>query len=315
MGQILQKKAKEVYGDKYDYSKVEYVNNKTKIIITCPIHGDFEQIPSRHLLGKGCPQCYYTTRRFTNNEFIQKTKEVHGDKYDYSKVHYKSSKEKVVITCPIHGDFKQSPNDHLTGRGCLKCGAYTRNNKNKSNKEEFIEKSNGVHNDWYNYSKVKYKHSKEKVTITCPVHGDFEQKPIYHLSGRGCPECAKENSGFWNPEYIRKYHQDKLNNPCTLYVLECYSDNESFIKIGITTKTIAERYHHESLLNGYQYNTLFEHHSTLICCSEMEQEVLQSFKGCQHTPLYKFEGSTECLEYEVLDDILSIIKQKESNAL
>lgn len=114
-------KAKEIHGDKYDYSKVEYVNMQTEICIICPQHGEFLQVPRNHLNIHGCPKCCKTGIKLSKEEFIQKAKEIHGDKYDYSKVEYINAKTKVCIICPIHGEFWQIPNSHLNGNACNKC--------------------------------------------------------------------------------------------------------------------------------------------------------------------------------------------------
>ena len=116
--------AKKVHGDKYDYSKVEYINVHTKVCIICAEHGEFWQTPASHLMGRNCPKCSFEKhphRKITNNEFIQKAKKVHGDKYDYSKVDYKDIKTKVCIICPIHGEYWQIPQYHLRGNGCKYC--------------------------------------------------------------------------------------------------------------------------------------------------------------------------------------------------
>ena len=107
-------KAKAVHGDKYDYSKVNYVNSFTKVTIICPKHGEFEQTPNLHLKSQGCPNCY-GNKKMTIEEFIKRAKEVHGDKYDYSKVKYVNALTKVTIICPIHGEFEQTPAKHLLG--------------------------------------------------------------------------------------------------------------------------------------------------------------------------------------------------------
>jgi hypothetical protein len=115
-------KAKKIHSDKYDYSQVEYVDNKQKIKIKCNTHGIFEQIPNTHLLGGGCKMCANEGNRLTNEEFIQKSKEIHGDKYEYNKTNYTLSKNKVIITCKEHGDFEISANTHLSATGgCSKC--------------------------------------------------------------------------------------------------------------------------------------------------------------------------------------------------
>ena len=119
-------KAKKIHGDKYDYSKIEYVNAKHKIKIVCPIHGEFEQIPNTHLKGSGCKKCYFEkqskAQRLTTDEFIEKANMVHKNKYNYDNVFYSKNNVKVKIVCPIHGEFEQTPQHHLKGSGCKKCG-------------------------------------------------------------------------------------------------------------------------------------------------------------------------------------------------
>ena len=183
------KKAKGIHEDKYDYSKVKYKNTETKVTIVCPMHGEFEQLPSNHLRGKGCPKCSNNIKS-TTEKFVRKAKEIHGDKYDYSKVKYKNTETKVTIICPVHGEFEQRPGMHLRGNGCIKCAVYFRSNNKKLTTEDFIKKAKEVHGDKYNYSKVDYKKTNTKVTIICPFHGEFEQTPNIHTQGSGCPMCG-----------------------------------------------------------------------------------------------------------------------------
>jgi hypothetical protein len=185
------KKAKEIHGDKYDYSKVEYVNNKTNVCIICPKHGEFWQIPHKHLLGHKCHKCCKTGIKSNKTEFIEKAKKVHGDKYDYSKVEYVNNSTKVCIICPKHGEFWQTPASHLNGNGCFKCSYIYRGEKKKLTTEEFIEKAKKVHGNKYDYSKVDYVNSHAKICIICPKHGEFWQTPNQHLNGYGCTKCKQ----------------------------------------------------------------------------------------------------------------------------
>lgn len=117
--------SRRMHGGKYDYSNVEYKNNKTPVCIVCPIHGEFWQEPYHHLIGCGCQKCYDERRgntiRKTQEQFLTESRKVHGWKYDYSKVNYKSNKTKIEIICPEHGSFFQSPDCHLRGDGCPLC--------------------------------------------------------------------------------------------------------------------------------------------------------------------------------------------------
>lgn len=227
--------ATEIHNKKYDYSKVNYVNSKTKVIITCSIHGDFEQTPSHHLHRKqGCSKCgklsMSSLQSSNTTNFIRSAKSVHGDTYDYSNTVYSTSKQKVIITCSVHGPFKQMPNTHLNGKGCNKCGEARAANLRKSNTQKFIEKSNIVHFDKnYSYNKVEYNTATTKVTITCPHHGDFLQMPMTHLRGGGCPDCA--TSGF------------QPSKPAYLYYLKVTTnEGRELYKIGITNRTVNERF-------------------------------------------------------------------------
>ena len=186
-------KAKKVHDDKYDYSLVDYKSaiEKVKIICPKPGHGTFEQSPNKHLGGRGCPICGVSRESNTTEDFIKKAKKVHGNKYDYSLVNYDKAIKKVKIICHSHGIFEQSPNQHLSGRGCPICAGNL-----KSNTEDFIKKAKKVHDDKYDYSLVDYKGAVEKVKIICPKsgHGIFEQEPSNHLDGQGCPICGSERS-------------------------------------------------------------------------------------------------------------------------
>ena len=181
------KTVSELHNGKYDYSKVEYKNNTTKVCIICPEHGEFYQTPAVHLKGCGCTKCAGNIK-LTSDDFIYKATKIHGDKYDYSKVVYKNSTAKVCIVCPEHGEFYQIANSHLQGSGCSKCIKNI-----KLTTESFIKRSIEVQGDKYDYSKVDYKNYTTPVEIFCKVHGYFSQKPINHLQGCGCPKC---NYGF-----------------------------------------------------------------------------------------------------------------------
>ena len=211
------RKAKEVHGDKYDYSKVEYKNNSTKICIICPEHGEFWQAPYCHLKGQGCPKCgvksmWNKRGRIKTKEFIEKSKAVHGDKYDYSKVDYVDAKTKVCIICPEHGEFWQTPNTHLRGSGCPKCGQEKTTVKQRLTTEEFVRRAKEVHGNKYDYSKVDYVDAKTKVCIICPEHGEFWQTPGNHLYGQTCPKClGKYKTTEEFIEESRKVHDNKYD--------------------------------------------------------------------------------------------------------
>jgi len=212
------RKANEKHNFKYDYSKVEYINNNTKVYIICPIHGEFLQTPSGHLTTNGCAKCYYDIigNRFKSNteKFIEKAKKIHGDRYDYSLVQYTGKENKVCIICLIHGEFYQTPHNHLLNHGCSKCSG----NFNYTT-QDFIIKANGKHNNKYDYSKVEYIDAKTPVCIICSEHGEFYQSPDVHLRPNGCPTCAGKNKTTQSLicEFI-KIHGDKYDYSKVEYV-------------------------------------------------------------------------------------------------
>lgn len=205
------KKAKCVHGDKYDYSITEYKSYHSKVLILCPVHGVFTQKPSHHLDGSGCPLCSHRSVKYTTEEYIEKAKKVHGDRYDYSKVSYVNNKEKICIICRKHGEFNQSPLMHLRGNGCPICGREKLHHIFAFTKEEFISRAKTVHGDKYDYTHVNYVNGRTNVDIMCPIHGIFSQNPTSHLNGSGCPICANESrkakNGFTTKSFILKAKQ------------------------------------------------------------------------------------------------------------
>ena len=191
-------KAKKIHGNKYDYSKTEYVGAHTKVCIICPEHGEFYQEPAAHLSGQGCPVCgrMSTTKSLTKSEerFIEEARKIHGDKYDYSKVKYVNTDTNVCIICPEHGEFFMQPKHHLEGCGCQKCSWEKNGDKRKSTTEDFVEKAKKIHGNRYGYSKVEYIDAHTKVCIICPKHGEFWQTPNDHLRGNGCRYCVNIQS-------------------------------------------------------------------------------------------------------------------------
>lgn len=139
----------------------------------------------------------------TQEEFINKAIKKHGNRYDYSKVAYTNCKNKVCIICSEHGEFWQTPDNHLRKNGCPKCGYKITSQKLSCKKEEFICKSKEIHGDKYDYSKVEYINNRTKVCIICPKHGEFWQTPETHLRGCGCPYCSK-NHKYSTEEFIAK---------------------------------------------------------------------------------------------------------------
>lgn len=199
-------KSKEIHGDKYNYSKVNYKSGKDNVVIICLKHGEFTQRASSHLEGRGCNICVIENRRNKLDEFIIKAKEVHKDKYDYSLVtEYKSARDYVSVICKRHGIFTITPYHHTNrAQGCNKCKSLSL--------DDFIELANKVHNDKYDYSKSIYVNNKGLINIICPLHGVFTQRVSDHIyKGSGCPKCSWGELSMSTNEFIIKANK-KHNN-------------------------------------------------------------------------------------------------------
>lgn len=167
--------------------------------------------------------------KLTTDEFVEKAVSVHGKEYIYSKTKYERSNQKVIITCRKHGDFKKTPNAHLNGQGCQKCG-NSRSGEWRAIEAQrsFREKAERLHRGKYDYSLVDYASAKKAVTIICPVHGEFYQKPANHLAGNGCKACGVEVRGLKSRrpvdlfiEESRRSHGEKYEYDESSYY--CYS--------------------------------------------------------------------------------------------
>ncbi len=161
--------------------------------------------------------------------FIDRATTIHGTTYDYSEVVYINSSTKVPIKCHTHGTFLQSPDSHLAGRGCQLCGRERSRQAKFSDTATFITKAIEVHGDRYLYHNTNYVTAKEKLIITCPIHGDFEQLASGHLSGYGCSKCTNYGKGRVSP-----------TSACTLYYFKIVGTD--LHKLGITTREIHNRY-------------------------------------------------------------------------
>jgi len=222
-------RAKKIHGDRYDYSKVNYKDSKTGIIIICPDHGEFTQIPGNHLMGKKCSYC--SGKQTYPKDFFKKAAIIHNNKYDYTNSVYTGSSNNIEYICPIHGIIVQKAVNHIEGRGCNQCG----NDCRKLNNEMFIKRAKKIHGDRYDYSKVDYQDHKTDIIIICPDHGEFTQRPGNHISNSaGCPRCGEIKVGLqrrsntetfvktlknrfpeWNYDYTSVEYQTK-NIPVTI---------------------------------------------------------------------------------------------------
>ena len=192
-------------------------------------------------MGNGCGKC--TGKTSDKNYFLDRSNEIHNNKYDYSLVEYIGVKNKIKIICPIHGEFKQTPSSHTKGNGCPKCSkSYNYTNS------EYIEKVNKIHNNKYDYSLTNYINSITKIKIVCPIHGLFEIKPYTHMYGQGCKKCGILKRSLSQNEFIKRsiskhgniydYSKVKFKNTYTRVDIICtkhglFSQNPYHHMIGV----------------------------------------------------------------------------------
>lgn len=354
----FEKIGNEIHNGKYDYSKVNYVNNHTKVCIICPIHGEFWQAPSTHISQKcGCPKCAnkdktleevlnkckevhgdkydyslvtspilsikqkikcnrcgsifeidlnshihnkrgckYCSHRsysYTTEEYKQKARQAHGDKYDYSKVEYKNKNTEICIICPIHGEFWIKPDKHINAKhGCPKCA------KNyKMNTNSFKEKAIKIHGNDYDYSKVEYFGNEKKVCIICKEHGEFWQTPHGHLSGQGCPMCHEEKN--INEIKLFNFLKDNINEEIISQYKEDWLSGQT-LDIYIPSKKIGIEY------QGIQHFKPVKYFGGIKKYEYTQQKDKEKFEKCKANDVKLFYFSVEKeLPNEYLDTIYS----------
>ena len=225
-----------VHKNQYQYLST-YLADNIKINIQCLTHGTFQQIPYSHLRGAGCPQCGIVKRSkkrlISHDDFILKANIVHHDKYQYPES-YHGCFDKIIIICPIHGEFKQTPSVHLNCGGCPQCGSISGGKNNRVSDHEFIARSSIIHGDKYDYTKINLITLKSKVLIICKCcQLEFYQTPDNHLTGRGCPKCARDIKNKAKRKTIDQFIIDanKIHNYIYDYSDTNYLNNHTKINI------------------------------------------------------------------------------------
>lgn len=311
-------KAVQIFGDYYDYSLVEYLSTRKPVTIICPRHGEFRKLPCLHINREsGCFECHLERIRkpkekkvnyfdqFNTEYFIQKSREIHGNKYDYSKSEYVNNSTKVIITCKDHGDFEQKPNTHTNGSGCKDCRRIKLRKLYQKSKEEFEEESIIIHGNKYDYSNVVYVSNKHKVEIVCPDHGSFWQKPNNHLYAEyGCPTCAEKEANGWS-RCNGFYQSDK---PSNLYFIEMYSEEEHFLKIGLS-KDLERRHATITTESGYKIIPILSKEGVAKDLFEIEFSILNEKGFKKYRPLIMFGGISECFNINQKQPIINYIEE------
>jgi len=227
-------KSKEKFGEAYGYNEIKYVDSTTDISIKCNKHNIFfSQKPVEHLRGRaGCNLCSKNPKVDTEY-FINKSKEIHGERYNYSLSKYVDSNTKIKIMCKEHGVFEQLPNNHYK-QNCPSCSDNVKNGKKLLTNDIFISKSKLKHGEKYKYSLVNYINSQTKVKIICPEHGIFEQFPYSHIRGKGCNLCSIHDRTLNLTKDIKDFITDAKNQHGDKYDYSLVEYINSKTKIKIT---------------------------------------------------------------------------------
>ena len=211
-------------------------------------------------------------------------------RYSYNFDTIERATEKMDIYCSKHGIFKQAVRKHLMGQNCPKCSTEKTNNTNKKNTEQFIFEAKKEHMNLYSYRNTVYISSKDKVKITCELHGDFEQAPFKHLQGQGCKFCKQAYHDIkWFGNNIHKAYSRGI-----IYLIRIYNEAESFYKVGITATSIERRYSGSNMHNDYKIEIIDYIEGTRISSYVIEQNIHKNNKNIKYCPKNKFVGHTEC---------------------
>lgn len=219
-------------------------------------------------------------------QYVEKVSAVHKNFYGYAYTKYTRAHDTILVECPHHGVFEIRAYAHRNGQGCKKCHIQSRLQSKPKPLERFISQAHKQHLNFYSYDKVKYVNNLTKVIITCPLHGDFDQRPSQHLVGNGCPDCAN----------ARKQYSIL---PGLFYVLEMKKGKECFWKIGITKNTPKQRYQSKIKSGYYKWTEVIGRNMPLNEAFKIEQNIKQTLKDYRYRPKHKFAGHTECFSSKV----------------
>lgn len=300
-------KARAVHGDKYDYSKVDYIGRSIEVCITCPVHGDFWQKPCSHVSNKcGCQKCgeiAKSNKRKNNQEdIIKRFREVHGNIYDYSEVEYIDYHKNVKIRCLKHGVFEQTPNNHISQKqGCPECARIKRaQSKTLSHEEQvaLIAERNP-------YVDVLGTIVDDKTPVLCRCiicEHKWEPIPFNLKRGEGCPRCAKR--GF-------------LSHDCgKLYVMVDDLEAPTLMKIGVS---VQEGKRKDQILKSAQKAGVGIYDLHIARTWKGSTEDMLALEGALHQAFSsykvsfstKFDGCNEFFYYrpEVFEEVEKLLTQ------
>lgn len=295
--------AKAKYGDKYDYSLVEYINNKTPIKVICSKRGILEVIPNRFLSEDIYENQGRKKTKSTDKEmFLEEVYKIYGDKNDYTNTEVVNSTAKINVVCKEHGEFSVLMHNHFNGQGCPKCSAENYRKLRSLSAEEYYRRVNEKHDNKYTYTE-DYTTLNGVVTFFCEKHGKQRINAGSHLAGTGCKKCTPTPLKT-NKRTKEGYCKLADGRDTHLYLIECYNENERFYKIGKTFRKMKKRYIKSNM--PYDYKILHTYTSNAEDIWDLEEELHLKYVDFSYRPKLWFAGHSEC--YNLSLPIQEIIK-------
>lgn len=300
------KESSVIHGYFYNYSKVEYIKSDIHVIITCPIHGDFKQIPSSHKNGNGCPvcgreKCDKNRKVWNEGSFRDIVSKLHPTLL-FDKTIYINPKEKVLYDCPIHGEKSVYAYSLLKGSGCRNCSLQ----KPNITKEKWLDRFKDCNCENISYDNIpEFFYAEEHISFVCNIHGEFEQSPLNHLKSC-CPKCGfnrttdfhKKNPVGWGYTIWQEAgHRSKNFTSFKVYILRCWNEQEEFYKIGKTFTDIKERFRKSKkskMPYNYEVIKVIESETDGLFISKLEKELQKNNEHNKYLPKLFFEGMYEC---------------------
>lgn len=298
------KEACKIHNNFYDYSLLpDIFPKRDNLAILCPNHGEFTSSYDIHVTkGCGCRKCVAEKVHLWTGKslqyFIDKSNIKFDNKFTY--ISNDVNDKNITIICPIHGEFVANISRHLyTKTGCSLCAREVIRKSQAISYEDILSKFIAIHGNRYDYSLVEYKNRYDPIKIICSEHGIFETSAEVHLKGCNCPKCNV--TGWDRTSWVELCNKTEDSVPL-VYVVNCYNEEESFIKIGRTKRTIYNRFLRPSIM-PYNYDIIATIEGTAEFIFDKEIELHRKFKNYSYKPKIPFPGDTECFTLTVLNEI------------
>ncbi len=240
--------------------------------------------------------------------WVNYVKKKHNNDYDYSKVLYVWNKSPVIIICKKHGEFKVTPNDHDgKNSNCPKCKNEKHSAMLTLDTKEFVKRANKKHSNKYDYSNTNYNGVYGAIKITCPIHGEQETTALKHLTSSGCVKCGETlNIGGYCAKTAKRKEVEYKKIKAIVYLVKFYSEDEVFLKVGITKNDIVTRMREVP----YEYDVVDTIKTNLYDAINMESLILFELSDKSYNPINKFGGHTECILINSLNNLDKWRKKK-----